>query len=155
FLEIFLVLRPCGRGDGAQLAARQRRFEQIRGVTLTRLPTGTDHGMGFVNKEDDRSRGSLDFMDQAFQAVFKLALYSGACLKKRQIQSPDGDILQNRWNVALTDAKCKSLDNRGLADTGFSNQYGIVLPPARQYIDNLTDFEVAPQNGIDLAGFRV
>ena len=27
FLEIFLVLRPRGGGDGAQLAARERRFQ--------------------------------------------------------------------------------------------------------------------------------
>ena len=36
-LEVFLVLGPGGRGDGAQLAPGQRGLEQVGGVALAGL----------------------------------------------------------------------------------------------------------------------
>ena len=35
-LEVLLVLRPGRRRERAQLAARERRLEQVRGIVLTR-----------------------------------------------------------------------------------------------------------------------
>ncbi len=55
-LEVLLVLRP-GRGrDGAQLAAGQRRLEQVGGVALSRLAAGADHRVRLVDEQDDRRR---------------------------------------------------------------------------------------------------
>ena len=53
FLEILFVLRPGGGGDGAQFSAGQRGFEQIGRIVLPGLPSGADHGVGFVDEEDD------------------------------------------------------------------------------------------------------
>ena len=55
-LEVFLVFRPGGGGDRAQLAARQRRLEEIGRIPLAGLPAGPDQGVGLVDEEDDRHR---------------------------------------------------------------------------------------------------
>ena len=50
FFEILLVFRPGRGGDGAQFAARQRRLQKIRSITLPRLPARADHGVSFVDE---------------------------------------------------------------------------------------------------------
>ena len=55
-LEVLLVLGPGRGGDGAQLAARERRLEQVRGVALAGLAAGADHRVRLVDEEDDRLR---------------------------------------------------------------------------------------------------
>ena len=37
-LEVFLVFGPCGGGDGAEFAARQRRLRQVGGIAPTKNP---------------------------------------------------------------------------------------------------------------------
>ena len=53
-LDVFLVFGPGGGGDGAQFAARQRRFEQIGGVALPFHATGADQLVRLVDEQDDR-----------------------------------------------------------------------------------------------------
>ena len=55
FLEVLLVFGPGGGGDGAQFAAGQGRLEQVGGVALAGLAAGADHGVGFVDEQDDRA----------------------------------------------------------------------------------------------------
>ena len=45
-LEVLLVFRPGGGGDGAQLAAGQGRLEQVGGVALPGRAAGADHACG-------------------------------------------------------------------------------------------------------------
>ena len=54
-LEVLLVLRPGRRGDGAQLAARERRLEEIRRVALPGLSARADQRVGFVDEEVESS----------------------------------------------------------------------------------------------------
>ncbi len=62
-LEVFLVFGPRGGGDRAQLAAGQRRLEQIGGIALSGLTAGADHGVGFVDEQDDRRGRGLHLFD--------------------------------------------------------------------------------------------
>src|ERR1700677_1586065 len=48
FLEVLLVLRPGGSGNGPQFAAGERWLEQVGGVVLPGLSTSSDHGVSFV-----------------------------------------------------------------------------------------------------------
>ena len=48
-----------------------------------------DHGVGFVDEEDDRRGRGLHFLDQALQAVFEFALDAGAGLQQREIERAD------------------------------------------------------------------
>ena len=55
-LDILAILRPGGRGDGAQRAARQRRLEQVGGIARAGRAAGADQGMRLVDEQDDRRR---------------------------------------------------------------------------------------------------
>src|SRR5579863_1604811 len=150
-LKVFLVLRPGGGGDGPQFAARQRRLQQVRRIVLTRLATGADHGVGLINKQDDRDGRRLDFLDQAFQTVLELAFDARAGLEQRQVERSYRDVAQRRRNIAVGDAQCEPFDDRRLADARLTGENGIVLATPHQDVDHLADFEVAPEHGIDFA----
>ena len=150
-LEVFLVLGPGGRRDGAQLAARQGRLQQIRRIVLASLAAGANQRVGFVDEQDDRLGARLGLFDHRFQAVLELALYARAGLQQAEIERPQGDVTQRRRHVARGDAQRQALDHRRLADTGFAGEDRVVLPAAGQDIDHLPDLDIAAENGIDLA----
>jgi hypothetical protein len=89
FLEVLLVLGPRRRGDGAQLAARQRGLEEVGGVVLPRLPARAYHRVRLVDEEDDGARRGLHLLDDAFEAVLELALNPRAGLQEREVERAD------------------------------------------------------------------
>ena len=154
FLEVLLVLGPRRRGDGAQLAARQGRLQQVGGVALAGRPAGADHRVRLVDEQDDRRGRRADLLDQPFEAVLELALDARAGLQQRKIERPQADVAQHRRDVALRDPHGEAFDHCGLADAGFAHEDGIVLAPPREDIDHLADFEVPSQHRVERAQAR-
>ena len=140
FLEVFLVLGPGGGGDGAQCAARQSRFQQVRRIAGTGCTAGADQRVGLVDEQDDRLRRGLYLLDHLPQSLLELTLHAGARLQQADIQRTQADIGQHRRHVALGDAEREALDDRGLADAGLAGEDRIVLPATQQNVDYLADF---------------
>ncbi len=88
FLEILLVLGPGRRGDRPQFASSQCGLEQVRGVPLPGGPSGPDHRVGLVDKQNDRTGRCLDLVDHRLQTVFKFALHPRPGLQQPQVQRP-------------------------------------------------------------------
>ena len=130
-LEVLLVLGPRGRRDGAQLAARERRLEQVGRVALTGRAARADHRVRFVDEEDDRRRRVLDLLDQSLEPILELALHAGAGLQQRQVERAQRDVLERRRHVALRDAERESFDDGRLADARLADEDRIVLPAAQ------------------------
>jgi hypothetical protein len=151
-LEELLVLGPRGGGDRAQLAARERRLQQVGGVVLPGRAAGPDHRVRLVDEEDDRRRGVLDLVDQPLEAVLELALHPGARLEQRQVEGAERDVAQRLRHVALGDAPGEALHHRGLADAGLAHEDRVVLAPAGEDVDHLAHLEVAPEHRVDLPG---
>ena len=86
-LEVLLVFAPGGGGDGAQLATRQGGLEQVGRVAAAGLAAGTDQGVGFIDKQDDRLGRAFDLIDHALQAAFELAFDTGAGLQQAEVQA--------------------------------------------------------------------
>src|SRR5271157_612565 len=107
--------------------------------------------MSFIDKEYDRDRRCLDLLADRFQPVFELALYTGACLEKPEVERPDLDVSEARRHISLDNLQRETFHDSGLPDTCFSCQYRIILPAADQYVDHLPDLKVAPEHRIDLA----
>ena len=107
-LEVLLVFGPRGGRDGAQFAARQRRLQQVGGVVLPGLAAGADHGVRFVDEQDDRRGRGLHFVDQPLQPVLEFALDARAGLQQRQVERADGDVAQRRRHVALRRCAARS-----------------------------------------------
>ena len=114
-----------------------------------------DHGVGFIDKEDDRSGRRLHLFDQSLEPIFEFALDARARLQQRQIERADGDVAQARGHVALHDAHGEAFHHGGLADTRLTGEDGVVLPAPGENVDHLADFEIAAQHRIDLAVARV
>jgi len=150
----YFVFGPGCRGDRAQFAARQGRLQQIGGVALSRLTPGADHRVRFVDEENDRPRARLDFLDHRFEPVFELASDPGARLQQSEIEGPHDDFAQRGRHIALRDAYCEPLDDRGFSDPRLAGQDRVVLAPPRQNVDDLADLGVAAEDRVDFPRLR-
>ena len=56
-----------------------------------------------------------------------------------------------RRHVAARDAQRETFHHGGLADARFAGEDRVVLPPARQDVDDLADLEIAAEHRVDLA----
>ena len=81
FLEVLLVFRPGGGGDGSQLSTRERGLEDVCRIPLAGLTTGANHGVRFINVKDDGLGGCLHFLHQALQPVLEFSLDAGSGLQ--------------------------------------------------------------------------
>ena len=57
-------------------------------------------------------------------------------------------------NIARDDALGKPLDDRGLADARFADEYGVVLGAPREHLAHAPDLGVATDHGVELARAR-
>src|SRR5205085_8352881 len=108
----------------------QSRLQQVGSVVLSSLPSSTDHGVGFVNEQNDGRGRRLDFLDQAFQSVLKFSFDARASLKQSEIQSVNADVSQRWWNITSGNPRGKAFHNRGFAHARFAGEDRIVLATA-------------------------
>ena len=80
-LDVFLVFRPRGGGDGSQRAARERRLQQVGRVAGAGRAAGADQRVGFVHEQDDGFRRCLHFVDHLAQALLEFSLHARAGLQ--------------------------------------------------------------------------
>ena len=104
-LEVLLVFAPRRRGDRAQLAARERRLQQVRRVVLAGLAARADDRVRLVDEQDDRMRALLHLVDHALQAVLELALHARAGLQQPHVEHVQRDATQRRRHVVGRDAQ--------------------------------------------------
>ncbi len=149
--EVFLVFGPRRGRDRAELAARQRRLEQVGGVALAGLAAGSDHRMGLVDEEDDRHGGGLDFGDDLLEPVFELTLDAGPGLEQPEVERTEHDAFEHRGNVPLGNSQGQALDNGRLAHARLAGEDGVVLAAADQDIDHLPDLGLAADDRVDLS----
>ncbi len=147
-LEILAIFGPGGRGDGAQGAARQRRFEQVGGVSRPGRAAGADQRMRFIDEQDDRRRRGLHLVDDRAQPLLELALHRGARLHQTDVEGAELHPAQRRGHVARRDLLRKTFDDGGLADAGLAGEDRVVLSPPHQHVDDLADFFVAAKDRV-------
>ena len=87
--------------------------------------------MDFVNEEDD-IRIVLQFAQDAPDTFFKLAAVFGAGHYGCHVEGDDPLVEENAGYLLLDNAQGKTFYNGRLADTGFSDQYRVVLLAAAQ-----------------------
>ena len=107
--------------------------------------------MRFVDEQDDRRGRALHLVDQALEAVFEFALDARARLQQRQIERADVDVSQRRRDIALHDAHGEAFDDGGFADARLAGEDRVVLAAAHEDVDDLADFEIAAEDGVDFA----
>ncbi len=153
--DILAVLGPGGRGDGAQGAAGERRFQQVGGVAGADRAAGADQGVGFVDKKDDRGRRALHLVDDRSQPLLEFSLHRRTGLHQADVERAEPHAFQRRRNLAGCDPLREAFDDRGLADAGLAGEDRVVLAPAHQDVDQLAYLVVTAKDRIHLAGFRL
>ncbi len=150
-LEVTLVLGPGGRGDGAKLAARERRLQQVRRITLAFSAPRPDERMRFVDEQDRRLHCGADLLDHRLQAVLELALHTRPRLQKPQIERAQTRVAKGGGHVARSDPQRETFDHGRLPDPRLTRQQRIVLAPPQEDVDHLPDLVVATADRVDLA----
>ena len=93
-----------------------------------------------------------DLFNEAFHPAFKLSAELSPRHQRREIQQKDLFILQLVRHISHGDPLGQSLGNRRLADTGFTDQAGIVFLTAVQNLDDTLQLLVPSHHGIQLSG---
>ena len=127
-------------------------FSRLAASFLPGRAAGADHRVRFVDEQDDRLGAGLDLFDHRLQAVLELALHARAGLQQAEIEGAQRHVAQRRRHVAGGDAQREAFDDGGLADARLAGEDRVVLPAARQDVDDLPDLEVAAEDRVDLAG---
>ena len=129
--DVLAIFVERGGADAVQFAARQHGLEQVAGVHGAFGLARADHGMQFVDEEDDFAGRVLHFLEDGLQALFELAAKLGAgdqarpCRARRCLL-----VLQAFGHVAAHDAQRQAFDDRGLAHARLADQHRVVLGAA-------------------------
>jgi len=153
-VDVLLVLRPGRRPHSAQLPARERRFEQVRGIALPRRPTRTDQSVRLIDEQDNRTHTGSDFVDDALETLLELTLHARACLQQADIKCEQIHIPQRRRHIATGEPNGEALDHCGLSNPGLTRKHGVVLPSPHQDVDHPANLCVTPDHRIQLPRAR-
>ncbi|EAQ03151.1 63 kDa protein [Pseudooceanicola batsensis HTCC2597] len=154
-LDVFLVLGP-GRGtDGAQRAAGEGWFQQVRRVARSGLAPCPDQRVRLVHEHDDGCGAGLHLVDHLPQPVLEFALHRRPGLQQPHVEHQQAHVLERGRHVAARDAQREALDHGGLAHPGLAGEDRIVLATAHQHVDDLPDLLVPADDRVDVAVARL
>ncbi len=94
----------------------------------------------------------LTSFDESLEAVFEFALNACSSLQQCEVEAVHLDVAQRGGHVTLAHAQREAFDDGGFPYTCLAGQDGVVLTAAHEDVDDLTNLEIAPEDGIDLAG---
>ncbi len=150
-LDMLAIFVERGRADAVQLAARERRLEQVRRVHRAFGLSGADQRVHLVDEQDDVACGLAHLVEHALQPLLELAAIFRAGDQRADVEREQAFVLDPVGHVAVGDPQREALGDRGLADAGLADQHRIVLGPAGEHLDGAADFLVAADDRVELA----
>ena len=150
FFDVLAIFIERRGADALNLAAREGGLEHVAGVDGALGAAGADQRVQFVD-EENHVLGAADFVHHRLDALLELAAIFGAGDHHRQIEHDDAAVVQNLRHGAGDDHLGEAFDDGGLADAGFAEQYGVVLLPAAEDLDDALDFVLTADDRIELA----
>ena len=151
-LDVLAIFLKRGRTDHSQFTAGQHRLDHVAGVHCTLAGrTRADDRMQFIDERDDLPGRVLDVIENGLEPFLELATVLRPGDHGPHVQGDDGLVAQALRHIAVDDALSQALDDRGLTDTGLTDEHRVVLSPAAEHLDDATDLIVAPDNRVKLA----
>ena len=150
-LDVLAVLVERRRADALELAARQRRLEDVRGVDRALGRAGPDERVELVD-EEDRVVRVPELLDDLLEALLELAAVLRAGDERADVEGQDALVQERLGDVAVDDPMGQALGDGRLADAGLADQRRVVLLAARQDLDDPLDLLLAADDRIELAG---
>ena len=134
-----------------QLAARERGLEHVAGVHRTLGLAGADHGVQFVDEQDDLPFLLREIVQHGLQPLLELTAELRAGDQRTHIEREDALAAQRFGYLAVDDAQRETLDDRGLADARLTDQHRVVLGATLQHLDGAADLIVTTDDRVELA----
>src|SRR6185436_15745069 len=148
-LDVAAILADRGRADAGDLAARQRRLEDVGRVERAFRGAGPDQRVDLVDEDDDV--GVLfELFDDPLEALFELAAVLRSGDDERQVEREDALVGDEERHVAVDDALGQPLDDGGLADARLAEEDRVVLGAAGEDLDDPLHFLLAADERIEL-----
>ena len=149
-LDVLAVLVERRRADALQLAAGERRLEDVRGVDRALGRAGPDEGVQLVD-EEDRVVRVAQLLDDLLEPLLELAAVLRAGDERADVEGQDALVEQRLGHVAGDDPVGQALGDRGLADARLADQRRVVLRPAAEDLDDPLDLLLAADDRVELA----
>ena len=147
-LDVLPVLGRRRRADAADLAARERRLQDVGGVERAFGRPGAHQRVQLVDEHDDvRVLGQL--LHDRLEALFELAAILRAGDNQRDVERQDALVGQEVRHVAAEDLLRQPFDDRGLADARLADEHGVVLRPAAEHLLHALELVVATDQRIE------
>ena len=153
FLDELAVLVQRSGAHAVQFATGQGRLEHVACVHGTLALAGANHGVQFVDEQNDLAFLLGQLVQQPFQALLELTAVLGTRNQRAHVQRQQAFAFQAVGHFAIDDALGQALGDGGLAHAGFADQHRIILGTALQHLDRTADFVVTANDRVQLAFF--
>ena len=150
-LHMLAVFVERGGAHAVQLAARERGFQQVRGVHRAVALARAHERVHLVDEQHDLAVRGGHLVQHGLQTLLELAAILRAGDQGAHVEAEELLVLQALGHVAVDDAHGQALGDGGLADAGLADQHGVVLGPTAQHLDAAADLLVAADDRVDLA----
>ena len=130
-LDVLAVLVERRRADALELAARQRRLEDVGGVDGALGGAGADERVQLVD-EEDRVVGVAQLLDDLLEPLLELAAVLRAGDERADVEGQDALVQQRLRDVAGDDPVGQALGDGRLADARLADEGRVVLRASRR-----------------------
>ncbi len=152
-LDVLAVLVEGRRADALNLAAGERRLEDVGSVDGAFGRAGADQRVQLIDEEHDLAAGA-DLVEDLLQALFELTAVLGARDQRAHVEREHALVLQRLGHVAEVDLLREAFGDRGLADAGLADERRVVLGPAAEDLDDALDLQLSTDHGVELVAAR-
>ena len=130
-LDVLAVLVERRRADALELAAGERRLEDVGRVDRALGRAGPDERVQLVD-EEDRVVRVAELLDDLLEPLLELAAVLRAGDERADVEGQDALVEQGLGDVAGDDPMGQALGDGGLADAGLADERRVVLRPSRR-----------------------
>ena len=131
-----------------QFAACQSRFQHVPGIHRTFGLTRADHGVQFVDKQDNPSFLSGDVIQYRLESFFEFTAEFRTGDQRCHVQGQETFVANPLGHLCVDNTLGQPLDNRGLANPWFADQDRVVLGPSLQNLNRSPDFIIPSHHRI-------
>src|SRR5262249_49017053 len=152
-LDVLAILGRHRRADAADLAAAQRRLEDVRGVERPFRRPRADQRVQLVDEDDDVGVVGQLFHDR-LEALFELTSVLRAGDDERDVERENPFVGEEVRHVAVDDLLRQPFDDRRLADARLADEHGVVLRAAAEHLLHALELVLAADERIELVLHR-
>ena len=150
-LDVLAVLVERRRADALQLAARQRRLEDVRRVDRALGRAGTDERVQLVD-EQHRVVGVAQLLDDLLEPLLELAAVLGAGDEAEPMSSVRTRLLSSVSGTSPATMRCARPSAMAVLPTpGSPISAGLFFVRAAEDLDDALDLLLAADDRVDLA----